>query len=193
VHAQGFESAEGGLDLLAAFYFHGDGNGALGIGDLNHEALADRHGLRGRIEQSVEQVGDAAGNLRFSVLGLPGDLVFFVENGLALPVVEAQRGVYLAAAFDGLLVELVGAAALAVEGGLKVVAHVEEHVDCADGVGAGGQALAVAYRLKAQHSRSSGKDAPVDRIGEGLALGKAEARARWRKLPVSRGCQGKDA
>ena len=46
-----------------------------------------------------------------------------------------ERGVDLAAAFDGLLVELVGTAFGAIKGGLEAVADVEEQVDGADGVG----------------------------------------------------------
>ena len=108
-----------------------------------------------------------------------------------------QRGVDLAAALDGLLVEVVGAALLAVEVGLEVVGDVKEQVDGADGVGRGGDALAIAGRLKVDDRRAGGKDTPIHGVGEGLLLGKAEAgarrRERWRLLAARCGGQGKSA
>jgi hypothetical protein len=68
-----------------------------------------------------------------------------------------ERRVDLAAALDGLLVEVVGAALLAVKGGLEAVADVEEQVDGADGVGAGGDALAVAGASKCSTAVPAGK------------------------------------
>ncbi len=100
---------------------------------------------------------------------------------MALAVVQLERRIDLAAAFDGLLVEVVGAALGAVEARLEAVADVEEQIDGADGVGAGGDVLAVACRLKVHHGCSGGKDTPVDGIGEGLPLRKAEAGARRRE------------
>jgi hypothetical protein len=117
--------------------------------------------------------------------------VLFVENRFVLGVVEAEGGVGLAAAFDGLLVELVGAALLAVEGGLEVVTQVEEHVDGAAGLSAGGQALAVAVSLKVDGGGGDGEHAPIDEISEGLLLRKAVAGTRrgqrGRLLAGSRG------
>ena len=78
--------------------------------------MAQCHGLRRGVEDAGEQIGQAAVDLRFHVLGLPGDQVFLVEDGLGRGIVDAQGGVDLAAALDGLLVELVGAALVAVEG-----------------------------------------------------------------------------
>ncbi len=91
-----------------------------------------------------------------------------------------ERRADLAAALDGLLVEVVGAAPGPVEAGLEAVADVEEQVDGAAGVRVGVDALAVADGLKVQHGRSGGKNPPIDRVGEGLLLRKAEARA-WRR------------
>ena len=62
----------------------------------------------------------------FDVLGLAGDQVLFVQDRFGLGIVDAQRGVDLAAALDGLLVELVSAALVAVEGGLEAVADVKD-------------------------------------------------------------------
>jgi hypothetical protein len=59
------------------------------------------------------------------------------------------------------LLKSVGAAFGAVEGGLKAVADVEDQVDGADGVGAGGDAFAVAVCFKMEHGGAGGKDAPV--------------------------------
>ena len=109
------------------------------------------------------------------MLGLSGDEVLFVEDGLGLGVVDAQCGIHLAAAFDGLLVELVGAAFGAIEARLEVVADVKKQVDGAAGVGSRGQLFAVAGGFKVHHGGSGGEDTPVHRIGEGLLLRKAEA------------------
>ena len=159
------------------------------------------HGLRRGVEDAGQQIGEAAVHRRLHMLGLAGHLVLLVEDRLGAGVIEPQRGVDLAAAFDGLLVEVVGAALLAVEVGLEVVGDVEEHVDGAAGVGDGGDALAVAGLLKVDDGGAGGKDAPIDGVGEGLLLGKAEAGARRRErsellgwpVPEGRGCQGKSA
>jgi len=84
----------------------------------------------------------------------------------------------LAAAFDSLLVEIVSAAFVAVKTGLEAVGDVEEQVDGSAGVGAGGEVFAIAIGLKAHYGSSSGKDTPINRIGEGLLERKAEAGAR---------------
>ena len=52
----------------------------------------------------------------------------------------------------------------------------EQQVDGTNGVGIGGYALQVAGVLKMKHRSTGGKDAPVDRIGKGLLLRKAEPR-----------------
>ena len=112
-------------------------------------------------------------------------------------VVQLKRGVDLAAALDGLLVELVGAALSTVEGGLKAVAHVKNQIDGADGVRVGGEALAVAVCSKVDHGGSGGKDTPVNGVGEGLLLREAVTGARRRErgylLPVSHGGQCEEA
>ena len=123
------------------------------------------------------------------------DLVLLVEDGFALAVIEPQGGVDLAASLDGLLIELVRAAGLAVEDGLETVAHMEEEIDGAAGFGIGGHALPIAIGLKVNHGYAGGKHAPVDGVGEGLLLREVETGTRRRKLghllAVSHGGQGK--
>ncbi len=169
----------------------------MGVDHRNNEGVPEGHGLRRCIKDARQQIGETAGDGRFKVLGLPGDLVLFVENGFALAVVKPERGVDLTAAFDGLLVKLVGAAGLAVECGLETIADVEDEVDGADGVGVGGQAFAVPHSLKVKNGRSGGEDAPVHGIGECLLLRETEPGARGRKLRrllgVSHGGQCKGA
>ena len=62
------------------------------------------------------------------MLGLSGDHVLLVEDGFGLGVIELKRGVDLATAFDGLLVEFVGAALVAIEVRLEMIADVEEQL-----------------------------------------------------------------
>ncbi len=112
------------------------------------------------------------------MLGLAGHHVLFVEDGFAQSVVQPERGIDLAAAFNGLLVKLVGAALFAVKGGLEAVADVKQHIDGADGIRVGGDALAIARCLKVQNGRPGRKDAPVNGVDEGLLLGKGEGSAR---------------
>src|SRR5579863_4105093 len=100
------------------------------------------------------------------MLGLAVDEVFLVEDGLGLFVVELEGGVDLAAALDGLLVELGRAALGAVEAGLKLVRDVEEEVDGAGGVGVGGDLFAVTGGLEVEDGGSGGEDAPVDGVGK---------------------------
>ena len=126
------------------------------------------------VSRSVRQPGIG----RLYVLGLPGNLVLLVENRLALGVVEPQRGVDLTPAFDGLLIEFVGAALFAVESRLEMIAHVEEQIDGAAGVGIGGQPFAIAHGFKVEYGRASGKNTPVHGIGESLLLRKAETGTR---------------
>ena len=126
------------------------------------------HGLRRGVKDASEQVGEAAGDGRLKMLGLAGDHVFLVQDGFSLGVVQLERGVDLTAALDGLLVEFIGAALFAVEGGLEAVGDMEEQVDGADGVGVGGDALAVAVGLKVEYGGAGGKDSPIDGVGEGL-------------------------
>jgi hypothetical protein len=194
--ADGFEGADGGLDLFAALDLHGDGDGVHGVDDRNHEALADFHGLRRSIEDACQKVGEAAGDGHLHVLILAGDHVLFVEDGLELGVVQTQGGIDLAAAFDGLLVEFVGASLGGIERGLEMVADVEEQIDGAGGVGVGGDALAIALGLEVNYGCSGGKYAPVDGVAEGLPGREGVASARWWKgrslLPVCDGSEGED-
>ena len=111
------------------------------------------------------------------MLGLAGNLILFVQNGLSLAVVQLEGGVDLAAALDGLFVELVSTALLPVESGLEAVTHMEEKVDGADGVGVGGDAFAIASGLKVDDGRSGGKHTPVNGVGECLLLRKTETGA----------------
>jgi hypothetical protein len=110
------------------------------------------------------------------VLGLAVDDVLFVEYGFGVSVVELESGVDLAAALDGLLVEFGSAALFAVERGLEAVADVEEQVDRANRVGVGGDALKAAVFFEVEDGGASGKDAPVNRIGERLLLREGETR-----------------
>ena len=71
--------------------------------------------LRRGVEDAGEQVGHAAGDRRLNVLGLSGDQILLIEDGLGLGVVDPERRVDLPAALDGLLVEFVGAALGAIE------------------------------------------------------------------------------
>ncbi len=144
--------------------------------------VADLQRLRRGVEHSREQICHAAGNRGLYVLGLACDQILLIEDRLRLGVVHLERGVDLAAALDGLLVKLIGAALCPIEVRLELVAGVEEQVDGADGVGVGGELLAIAGRLKMDDCGSGGENAPVDRIGEGLVLREAEARARTGKL-----------
>src|SRR5581483_5079479 len=144
LHTEGLECAEGRLDIFAGLDLHGDGHGALRVHHGYHEAMPDLHRLRGGVEDAGKQIGYAALHRRLHMLGLAGDKIFFVQNRLALRVVELEGGVDLPAALDGLLVELRGAAARAVEDRLKAVADVEDHVDGADSVGRRRDALMIA-------------------------------------------------
>src|SRR5579863_1381580 len=109
------------------------------------------------------------------MLGLAGNEILFVEDGFGLAVIHAQGGVDLAAALDGLLVELIAAALGAIEGGLKAIGDVEDEIDGAGSVGVGADALAIAGLLKMQDRGSGRKDAPIDCVGERLFLREAEA------------------
>ena len=71
LHAQGFESSEAGLDLLAAFHFHGDHDGVGRVGHGQGEGFAQLHGLRRCVEDAGEQIGEAAIDRRLDMLGLP--------------------------------------------------------------------------------------------------------------------------
>jgi hypothetical protein len=174
LHADGLEGAEGGLDFLAALHFHGHRDGVQRVHNGNDKALANFHGLRRGVVNAGQQIRKAARDGGLNVLGLACDLVFLVEDGLALPVIHSQGGVDLAAAFDRLLVELVGAAFVAVKCGLETVAYVKQQIDGANGVRIGGDAFAVAGRLKVQDRSASGENPPVDCVDERLLLGKAE-------------------
>ena len=94
-------------------------------------------------------------------LCLTGDHILLVEDRFGLGVIELKRGVDLAAALDGLLVEFIGAALVAIEVGLEMIADVEEQVDGANGVGIGGDPLPISDCLKVQNGRSGRKDTPV--------------------------------
>ena len=101
------------LIYFAAFHLHGHRHACVerpppGMTKL----LPTCHGLRGGIINARQQVGEAAGDAGFNVLGLPGNQVLFIQNRFALRVIELERGVDLAAAFHGLLIELIGAALL---------------------------------------------------------------------------------
>ena len=69
----------------------------------------------------------------------PVTMFFSSRMDLDWAVIELERGVDLAAALDGLLVEFVGAAFGAIEVRLELIAGVEEQVDGANGVGVGGE------------------------------------------------------
>ena len=133
----------------------------MGVNNRDDESLPQRHGLRRCVKDSGKQVGETAGNGRFNVLGLPGDLVLLVENGFALSVVQPECGVDLAPALHSLLIKFVSAASLTIEGGLEAIADMEQQVDGADGVGIGCNAFAVAVCLKVDDGCACRKDPPV--------------------------------
>jgi hypothetical protein len=113
--AEGFEGAEGGFDLFAAFYLHGHEHCALGVGNRNDEAATDNQRLRAGVKHARQEIGEAAPHGILRMLGLAIDHILLVEDGLGLSVVDVEGGVELAPAFDGLLVKVVGAALGAVE------------------------------------------------------------------------------
>src|SRR5271157_168062 len=86
LHAQCFEDAERGFDLLAAFDLHGYWHNAHGVKDRDDKVVSQGDGLRGSIEDSGEQVGEAGGRGGFNVLGLLCAQVFLVEDGAVLGV-----------------------------------------------------------------------------------------------------------
>ena len=183
LHTNGFEGAERGFDLFATFYFERDRYGVRGVDDGEHEALTNIERLRGGIENSGQQIGNAAGDRLLNVLGIPFDEVLLVEDGFLRAVVKPERGIHLTAALHGLLIKLVGAALGAVESRLEMVADMEEQVECANCFRRGGDFFAVALGLEVQDRGAGWKDPPVNVIGQGLSLGKAEARPgggqRW--------------
>ena len=115
------------------------------------------------------------------MLGLPGDHILFVEDRLGSSVVNVERGVELAPAFDSLLVKVVGAALGEVEVGLEIIDNVEDEIDGAAGIRGGNHALAIAGRFKMDDSSSCRKNTPIHGIGQSLFLREAEARARRRE------------
>ena len=95
-----------------------------------------------------------------------------------LGILEPEVGGHLAATFLNLFGESGGAAGMAVKGGLEPVADAVDEINGAQRIGCRGDALLVAFLLQVDHCRPGGKDAPVNRIREGLACRVAVAGAR---------------
>jgi hypothetical protein len=93
----------------------------------------------------------------------------------------------MAVALDDLSAEGVRAAGGAVERGLEAVADAEEEVDGAARVAGDSDALERAVGLQMYGSDSGGEYTPVDRVGEGFALGEAPPGNRSRQVDGS-GC-----
>ena len=192
LHAQGLKFSGGGLDLFAPFHLHGDGDGLHGVAERHLEARADGHGLRRRVKDCGERIGDAGGDGRLLVLADSGDEIFLGVDCLTLGVVEFEVAVHLAASFDDLLREAFGAASGAMEGRLKAVTDAEEQIDCPDRVRSDGDPLHIAVGFEVKSDHPCWKHPPVDCIVEGLFCRGGEVgagpaqRSNGRRVPPAR-------